>query len=124
MVFEEVAPAGAETPLYLHHHSDEVTCVLSGQYTFKLGDSVTNGGAGSCIFMPRGIPHAWKNNGAEAGRALFIYTPAEAGKLFEEFAWLAALVFVGRSGNGADPPPRWLGNRWASAVLGQSAADE
>lgn len=88
MVFEEVAPPGAETPLYLHHHSDEVTCVLSGQYTFKLGDSVTNGGAGSCIFMPRGIPHAWKNNGAEAGRALFIYTPAEAGKLFEEFARL------------------------------------
>jgi quercetin dioxygenase-like cupin family protein len=88
MVFEEVAPAGTETPLHLHHHSDEVMCVLSGQFTFKLGEGVTNGGAGACIFMPRGIPHAWKNTGADTGRALFIYTPAEAGKFFEEFARL------------------------------------
>ena len=88
MVFEEVAPAGTETPLHLHHHSDEVMCVLSGQFTFQLGEGVTNGGAGACIFMPRGIPHAWKNTGADTGRALFIYTPSEAGKFFEEFARL------------------------------------
>jgi hypothetical protein len=41
--------------------------------------------------MPRGIPHAWKNTGAEAGRALFIYTPAEAGKFFEDCARLRRL---------------------------------
>jgi hypothetical protein len=90
---------------------------------FQLGDSVTNGGAGSCIFMPRGIPHAWKNNGAEAGRALFIYTPAEAGKLFEEFARLQRSFSLDDPAM-EHPSPHWLGNRWASAVLGQSAADE
>jgi quercetin dioxygenase-like cupin family protein len=84
MVFEEVMPAGAETPLHLHHSSDEVACVLSGEFTFKIGDEVSVGGPGTCAFMPRGIAHAWKNTGVETGRALFIYTPAEAGKLFEE----------------------------------------
>ena len=34
--------------------------------------------------MPRGVPHAWKSTGAEAGRVLFLYTPAKAGGLIEE----------------------------------------
>src|SRR4029077_18565391 len=45
---------------------------------------ITVGGPGTCAFMPRGVPHAWKNTGAETGRALFVYTPAQAGKWFEE----------------------------------------
>lgn len=96
MVFEEVMPAGAETPFHLHHGSDEIACVLSGEFTFKIGDEVTVGGPGTCAFMPRGIAHAWKNSGVEKGRALFIYTPAEAGKLFEEFR-------RAQSGESADP---------------------
>ena len=85
MMFEETAPAGTATDLHLHYRSDEVACVLSGEFTFKIGDQVTVGGPGTCAFMPRGIAHAWKNTGVEMGRALFIYTPAEAGKLLEEF---------------------------------------
>jgi len=33
--------------------------------------------------VPRGVQHAWKNSGAEAGRVLFLYTPAAAGGLVE-----------------------------------------
>jgi quercetin dioxygenase-like cupin family protein len=84
MMFEEVAPAGTETTFHIHHHSDEVTYVLSGQITFKIGEEATVGGPGTCAFMPRGVAHAWKNTGAETGRALFLYTPAAAGKWFEE----------------------------------------
>ena len=84
MLFEETAPHGTVTPLHLHHDSDEVAYVLSGEITFLIGDQVTVGGSGSCAFMPRTVPHAWKSTGAEAGRVLFLYTPAGAGKLFEE----------------------------------------
>jgi quercetin dioxygenase-like cupin family protein len=84
MAFEEFAPAGTETPMHLHHDSDEVMFVLSGEFSFKIGDQVGTGGPGSCAFMPRGIPHAWKNSGTETGRALFMYIPGQAGKLFEE----------------------------------------
>jgi quercetin dioxygenase-like cupin family protein len=86
MMFEEGAPSGTVTPMHLHYDSDEMTYVLSGEFTFKIGDEVTVGGPGTCAFMPRGIPHAWKNTGPEIGRTLFIYTPAAAGKLFEDMS--------------------------------------
>jgi quercetin dioxygenase-like cupin family protein len=86
MMFEEVAPAGTETSLHLHHDSDEIAYVLAGEITFKIGDEVTVGGPGTCAFMPRRLAHAWKNTGAETGRVLFLYTPGGAGRFFEEAA--------------------------------------
>src|SRR5271170_7734533 len=56
MMFEEVAPIGTVTPMHLHHDSDEVAYVLSGEITFKIGDTVTVGGpvpAPSCRVMLR-----------------------------------------------------------------------
>ena len=84
MIFEEVAPVGTVTPMHLHHDSVEVAYVLSGEITFKIGDAVTVGGPGTCAFMPRDVPHAWKSTGVEAARVLFLYTPGRAGKTFEE----------------------------------------
>src|ERR1700688_4253709 len=84
MMFEEVAPVGTVTTMHLHHDSDEVAYVLSGEVTFKIGDEVTVGGPGTCAFMPRGVPHAWKSTGSEPGRVLFLYTPGNAGGAFEE----------------------------------------
>ena len=57
---------------------------MSGEFSFKIGDAVTRGGAGTWAFMPRETPHAWKNNGPEVGRAFFLFTPADGEKLFEE----------------------------------------
>ena len=84
MLFEETAPVGTVTPLHTHRDSDEVAYVLSGQITFKIGQQVTVGGPGTCAFMPRDVPHAWKSTGTEPGRVLFSYTPGMAGKFFEE----------------------------------------
>ena len=84
MMFEETVPAGTKSTFHLHHHSDEVAYVLSGEVTFLIGDDVTVGGPGTCAFMPRGVRHAWKSTGAETGRVLFLYTPAKAGGLIEE----------------------------------------
>ena len=84
MLFEETVPAGTKSWFHLHHDSDEVAYVLSGEVTFKIGDEVVVGGAGSCAFMPRGVQHAWKSSGAETARVLFLYTPPDAGRLVEE----------------------------------------
>ncbi len=86
MLFEETAPPGTVTTLHLHHGSDEVAWILGGEITFKIGERVTVGGPGTCVFIPRDVAHAWKSTGAEPGRVLFLYTPARAGKLFEELA--------------------------------------
>ena len=60
MMFEEVAPTNTVTDLHIHHDSDEIAYVLDGEVTFKIGDQITVGGPGTCAFMPRGVPHAWK----------------------------------------------------------------
>src|SRR5467141_1908269 len=84
MMFEETIPAGTKSTFHLHHHSDEVAYVLSGEVTFKIGDEVSVGGPGTCAFFPRNVPHAWKSTGSETGRVLFLYTPAAAGGYVEE----------------------------------------
>ncbi|HSU69676.1 MAG TPA: cupin domain-containing protein [Tepidisphaeraceae bacterium] len=83
MMFEETLPAGTASLHHLHHDSDEIAWVISGEFTFKIGDEVTVGGPGTCAFMPRNIEHAWKNTGKETGRVLFLYTPAAAGGFIE-----------------------------------------
>src|ERR1700735_3434737 len=72
MMFEETLPAGTTSLYHLHHGSDEVAWVLAGELTFKIGDEVTVGGPGACAFMPRNVPHAWKNTGKQTGRVLFV----------------------------------------------------
>ena len=73
--------------------------MLSGEITFKIGDEVTVGRPGSCAFIPRGVPHAWKSTGAETGRVLFLYTPAGAGGFFEELLGRPAASIVGAEAN-------------------------
>ena len=84
MLFEETVPAGTKSTHHLHHDSDEVVWVLEGEFTFKIGDDVFSGGPGTCAFLPRAVPHAWKNSDAGPGRAVFLYTPGGAGKYIEE----------------------------------------
>jgi quercetin dioxygenase-like cupin family protein len=82
MLFEETAPP--KSWFHLHRDSDEIAYVLSGEVTFLIGGEVTVGGPGTCAFMPRGVPHAWKSTGAETGRVLFLYAPGKAGGFIEE----------------------------------------
>jgi len=84
MLFEEVVPAGTKSTFHLHHDCDEIAYVLAGEITFLIGEEVSVGGPGTTAFIPRGAPHAWKSTGAETGKVLFCYTPAQAGALIEE----------------------------------------
>jgi len=84
MLFEETVPAGTKSTHHLHHDSDEVVWVLEGDFTFKIGDEVFTGGPGTCAFLPREVPHAWKSNGPGLGRAVFLYTPGRTGRFIEE----------------------------------------
>lgn len=86
MMFEETLPPGTASLYHLHHNSDEVAWVLAGEITFKIGETMTAGGPGTCAFMPRNVAHAWKNTGDETGRVLFLYTPATAGGYIEAMA--------------------------------------
>jgi len=43
--------------MHLHHDSDEIAYVLSGEITFKIGDAVTVGGPGT--WTPRKTGGNW-----------------------------------------------------------------
>jgi len=84
-LFEQAVPAGSKNSwLHLHRDSDEIAWVLEGEFTFKIGDEVTTGGPGTCAFLPRKVPHAWKKSGDQPGQVVFLYTPAGAGRFVEE----------------------------------------
>jgi len=80
MMFEETIPAGTTSTFHLHHDSDEVAYVLSGEITFKIGDEVAVGGPGpapSCraaCRMPGRTPA--RKRGA---RCFSILRPGQAG---------------------------------------------
>ena len=68
-LFEQTVPAGSKNSwLHLHRDSDEIAWVLEGEFTFKIGEKVTTGGPGTCAFLPRNVPHAWKNSGNQPGQ--------------------------------------------------------
>jgi mannose-6-phosphate isomerase-like protein (cupin superfamily) len=115
MAFEEITPVGTETPLHLHRESNEVMYILCGEYSFKIGDKSITGGPGTCAFMPHGIPHAWKYSATETGRAFFIYTPGEGGKVFEESVTLQR---PGPEGTTVDLQVAQLFHRYGWEIVG------
>ena len=88
-VLEEMVPVGGGTPLHIHHTSDELIHLLAGELTIKLGIRVTTIGAGTWVFIPKGTAHGWKNRGQTPVRAVFVFTPADGAKFFEELRLLA-----------------------------------
>jgi quercetin dioxygenase-like cupin family protein len=84
MLFEETVPVGAKSLFHLRRDSDEVAWVLAGEITFMIGEEISVGAPGTCAFLPRNVPHAWKSSGSDTGRVVFLYTPAAAGAYVEE----------------------------------------
>jgi mannose-6-phosphate isomerase-like protein (cupin superfamily) len=57
---ESLVPAGAAPPLHIHHREDEAFYVLEGTVTYRCRDDVFTVGAGSFVFLPRGVPHTFR----------------------------------------------------------------
>jgi mannose-6-phosphate isomerase-like protein (cupin superfamily) len=62
-------------PPHVHHNEDEYFYVIEGTMMFGLGDRTMVRGAGSAMFLPRGVPHMFKNVGATPARFLLLVTP-------------------------------------------------
>jgi mannose-6-phosphate isomerase-like protein (cupin superfamily) len=68
-------------PLHVHFNQDEFFYVVEGNYRFVCGNETMELSAGDIIFLPRQIPHTWKQL-TEYGKLLYGVQPAGA---FEEF---------------------------------------
>ncbi len=58
-LIEILSRKGAEPPRHVHTHEDEAFYVLEGEITFYVGDETYQATPGTCVFLPRGVPHSF-----------------------------------------------------------------
>jgi len=83
-VIEEVSPVGGGPPLHVHRHEDEVFYVLEGEVEFQIGDQRFRAKAGSTAYLPRDIPHTFRNVGRMSSKVLVVIIPARLVGFFDE----------------------------------------
>jgi quercetin dioxygenase-like cupin family protein len=75
-------------PAHVHRQHEETFYVLEGEFLFQLGTQTVMATAGTFVFVPRDVPHAFENVGNQPGRILGILTPGGYEQFFEELARL------------------------------------
>src|SRR6266496_2901973 len=80
---ELLAPKGFGSPLHIHRREDEFFMVLSGEVRVQHGEAVVEAVAGSVVYGPRDVAHAFHVDSAEA-RLLLFFGPAGVEGFFRE----------------------------------------
>ena len=80
------APSAPGTPLHLHRETNEGFYVLEGTFGFEVGDRSLVAPAGTFLFVPRGLEHAFWNGGTTEARLLSTVSPPGFESYFEELA--------------------------------------
>jgi quercetin dioxygenase-like cupin family protein len=87
---ENVIAPGDGPPLHVHAREDEAWWVIEGTLRFRLGEERSEAPAGTFVFVPRRVPHAFQNVGASPARILVLFTPAGMERFFDAFAAMPA----------------------------------
>jgi quercetin dioxygenase-like cupin family protein len=82
-VMELLAPKGFASPLHIHRAEDEFFVVLSGEVRVQHGESVSEAVAGSIVYGPRDVAHAFHVDSAQA-RLLLFFGPAGVEGFFRD----------------------------------------
>jgi hypothetical protein len=90
-LIELLAPRGFASPLHIHHSEDEFFVVLSGEVRVQHGDEVIEAVAGSLVYGPRNVPHAFHVD-LEQARLLLFFGPAGVEGFFRECGKPAGFV--------------------------------
>lgn len=80
---DHVVPPGYFVPPHVHEAEDEVFVMLEGRLTLLDGTGERQAGLGSVVQLPAGLPHGFRNDGAEPVRFLVLVTPGtQAAEMF------------------------------------------
>ena len=77
-------PPGAASPLHLHTREAEAFYLLAGTMTYRAGSRLAHLAAGDFIFLPRGVPHAFRITGNVTARFLALTVPGGLMDLYAE----------------------------------------
>jgi hypothetical protein len=69
--------------VHLSSDWEELFFVLEGQITFWITNHVINRSAGDTAFVPRGVPHCFKNSSHRPARVLILFTPGDIEGFFD-----------------------------------------
>jgi quercetin dioxygenase-like cupin family protein len=95
---EGLVPPGGGPPPHTHDNEDETLYVLEGTCSVQIGEQRLVASAGDIVFLPRGTPHAFRNEGPDTLRLILTFLPAGIERYFE-------LVFDPVEDRTAPPPP-------------------
>ena len=84
-VFRATLVEGFSPPRHVHTREDEVFLVLEGDVLFDLDGERLLAGAGTSVFMPRGIPHTFRIESPVA-RLLGVIAPGAFEQLFRNLS--------------------------------------
>lgn len=77
-------PPGIATPLHRHTREAEAFYLLSGTMTYRAGNETFELSQGSFIYLPQGLPHAFRITGEEPARILGLTVPGHLLGLYQE----------------------------------------
>lgn len=86
--FEVTTPPGGGPPLHIHEDVDESFYVIDGEYEIELDGEKHKAPAGSLVYGPRGVGHAFVNTWHRPSKMLCIATPGGVENWFEELGQL------------------------------------
>jgi quercetin dioxygenase-like cupin family protein len=111
------AGAGAPgTPLHIHRATDEAFYVVEGTFGFRAGERTFEGAAGTFVFVPRGVPHAYWNHGTTPAKMLITISPPGFERYFGELA--EGLAAAGDDAEAATSVREALSEKYDIEVLG------
>ncbi len=115
-------PPGIAPPLHVHTREAEAFYVLEGTMVYQAGDEFHHLAAGSFIYLPQGVPHAFRITGTTPARFLSFEAPAGLMDLYDEVG-MPALErrLPGSDGLSIEVEiPRWneIGPRYGLQVVG------
>lgn len=116
-------PPGIATPVHRHHHEAEALFLLDGEITYLAGEETYELAAGWFMYLPRGVPHAFRIRGEQPARFLALTVPGGLLHLYDEVGVPAAARRIPQAGEGrsmSEEISRWneTGPRYGLEVIG------
>ena len=115
-------PPGVATPLHRHTHEAEAFFLLEGTMTYRAGEEVFHLAHGDFIWLPQGLPHAFRVSGDLPVTMLALTEPGGLLGLYDEVGIPATeRRLPGANGLAMEVEiPRWneVGPRYGLQVLG------
>ena len=111
--------------LHVHSREDEAAYVIEGVMTFRVGEEMFEAGAGTLVWLPRGVPHTFANLSDKPAWVFGTITPAGLEGMFaEQAAYVATLTGPPDESRMDEIGARWGVTRLGPPLRATSRADE